>query len=191
MKNLIEEYVLGLLSPEEEIDFEAAMTKDTMLRTEVTSYRETMEALVWEGQVAPSPSLKTKIFAEIGKIAEEKVLTPPLLHPGSKAEDYAVWLDQEGMEPPEEFESLHFIPIAQTEDGLSAIVWIKDMVPEEVHTDNIERFLVLEGSCEISFGGEVYALNPGDYLAVPLHHPHNVRVTSDIVCKLIVQRHAA
>ena len=97
----------------------------------------------------------------------------------------------DGMEPPPDYEHLHFIPIGQDENGVSAIVWIKDFVPEEVHTDAVERFLVLEGSCEISFGGEVYSLAAGDYLAVPLHHPHVVRVTSDIVCKLIVQRHAA
>lgn len=191
MRELIEEYVLGLLSPEESIGFEAQMAEDPTLRAEVEEYQEVWEITALENEVAPVPALKANIFKQIDALSSEERDSPPLLNPGSQASDYQFWLDQEGMVPPDEYEHLHFIPIAQTEEGVSAIVWIKDMVPEEVHTDSIERFLVLEGSCEISFGGQTYALQAGDYLAVPLHHPHTVRVTSQIVCKLIVQRHAA
>ena len=191
MKDRIYEYVLGILSAEERVEFERAMAHDPALRAEVLAEQEMTETLALENQVAPPSSLKGKLFDKIDEIDSAQDNTPPLLNPGSVAADYRFWLDQEGMAPPEQYDHLHFIPIAETEDGLSAIVWIKDFVPEEVHNDCIERFLVLEGSCEISFAGQTYSLKAGDYLSVPLHHPHTVQVTSEIVCKLIVQRHAA
>ena len=56
---------------------------------------------------------------------------------------------------------------------------------------NMRNFLIVEGTCTILVENEVYQLVPGDYFAVPLHKSHILKVTSEIPCKVILQRIAA
>ena len=81
--------------------------------------------------------------------------------------------------------------IGHTPEMITAIVWIKKMAPQEVHHNEIERFLIIEGSCDIFIEDEVYQLKAGDMLSIPLHKPHSLQVTSAIPCKVILQRIAA
>jgi mannose-6-phosphate isomerase-like protein (cupin superfamily) len=60
-----------------------------------------------------------------------------------------------------------------------------------VHDNEFEKFLILEGSCTITIEEEAHHLVPGDYLAIPLHKSHQVTITSEIPCKIILQRVAA
>ena len=73
----------------------------------------------------------------------------------------------------------------------TAIVWIKEYAPQEVHDHEFEKFLVVEGSCNIIVEDKIHTLIPGDYFAIPLHKKHLVEVTSIIPCKVILQRIAA
>ena len=73
----------------------------------------------------------------------------------------------------------------------TAIVWIKEMAPEETHTDEYEKFLIIEGTCDIVIEHKVHQLKAGDYFSIPLHANHHVVVTSEIPCKAILQRVAA
>ena len=65
------------------------------------------------------------------------------------------------------------------------------MAPEEIHTNEFERFLIVEGSCDIQIGETVHQLQAGDFLSIPLFENHFVTVTSSIPCKVILQRVAA
>jgi len=194
MRDRSHDYVLDEMSPSERLDFELAMIKDPSLKKEVMDYELVQKLLILELAVPPPPRLRQLTLDALGIEALRKPTDrPKILHQGSCEKDYEPWLSLPEMVPPEDLGELFFIPFAENEEGLSAIVWIpgNGMVPEEVHHDCVERFLVLEGSCDISFGGEKYALQVGDVLHVPLHHPHKVQVTSATVCKLIVQRTAA
>lgn len=191
MKDLMHEYILGLLTDEEGLAFEIELADNPELQTEIEEIREVLEVLANENSITPKASLKERIFKQFDEIDVEESEKPPMLNPTSAAADYSQWTEGPEKEAPEDYDNLHYIIAAMNEDGPTLIVWIKDRLPEEVHVDAIERFLVLEGSCEISFDGKVHSLKAGDYLAVPLHKPHTVTVTSDIPCKLIVQRQAA
>ena len=81
--------------------------------------------------------------------------------------------------------------IGYTPEAITAIVWLKDYAPHEVHDNEYERFLIVEGTCDIIVEDEVNQLVPGDYFAIPLHKKHLVKVTSSIPCKVILQRVAA
>ena len=184
-------YIFGEMGPEEERAFEQRMLEDAELRAEVEEMEDTLLRMDVMTGKRPAAEVKDRIFAEIDAEAAQTSDAPKILTEASTAADYKPWLEVPGHQPPPDFESLFYIPVAQNEDGATIIVWIKDMVPEEVHHDAIEKFLVLEGSCEITFADKTYSLTAGDYLSIPLHHPHHVRVTSEITCKLIVQRIAA
>jgi mannose-6-phosphate isomerase-like protein (cupin superfamily) len=65
------------------------------------------------------------------------------------------------------------------------------MSPAEIHHDEYERFLIVEGTCDITIEKKVHHLKSGDFLAIPLFANHTVKVTSNIPCKAILQRVAA
>ena len=51
--------------------------------------------------------------------------------------------------------------------------------PLHVHTNEAEAFYVLEGSIAYEGGGELYRLEAGDFIYLPLAVPHRFRVTGD------------
>lgn len=78
--------------------------------------------------------------------------------------------------------------IGYTPAATTAIVWIRDRTDYEVHKDEYERFLIVEGTCDIIAGEETHSLMAGDFFAVPLHTPHMLTVTSPGPCKAVLQR---
>ena len=117
--------------------------------------------------------------------------SPPMLHEGSKTTDFAKWLERADMTLPDDFTDLHARIIGYTPTVLTAIVWINKLAPEEVHEHELERFLVVEGTCNITIDEDVHHLVPGDFLAIPLYKNHHVTVTSEMPCKVVLQRVAA
>ncbi len=89
------------------------------------------------------------------------------------------------------FKDMHVKIIMYTPDVNTAIVWLKDVSVKEIHDHEIEKFLIVEGSCDITVGEKAYQLVPGDYFSIPLHTHHTVTVSHDVVCKIILQRVAA
>jgi mannose-6-phosphate isomerase-like protein (cupin superfamily) len=65
------------------------------------------------------------------------------------------------------------------------------MAPDEIHDNEYEKFLIVEGECDITVGTNVHHLTPGNYFSIPLHATHSVKVTSKTPCKVILQRVAA
>jgi quercetin dioxygenase-like cupin family protein len=51
--------------------------------------------------------------------------------------------------------------------------------PLHVHNNEAEAFYVLEGSIAYEGGGELFQLEAGDFLYLPLAVPHRFRVTGD------------
>ena len=190
---ILELYVAGSLPLEEALAVEDLAVHNPEVQAEIVRIQEVVEH-VWDIQPrAPRPELKTRILAEIAALSAYTFdpARPPVLNAQARAEDYRFWYEQEGIVPPARFENLFFIPVANNDEGLTAVVWINGHVEEEMHDQAIEKFLVLEGSCKIDIEGEVHYLKAGDYLAVPKFRSHVVDVTSEIPCKLIVQRIAA
>jgi mannose-6-phosphate isomerase-like protein (cupin superfamily) len=73
----------------------------------------------------------------------------------------------------------------------TAVVWLEHGAPPETHTNELEKFLIVEGTCNIIVDGRDHHLKPGDLFNIPLHLSHTVLVTSSITCKIILQRVAA
>ena len=188
---MIERYVLGQLSAAECLEVEAAAGRDAILFASIDSLQGGLEQLARMNAVAPPKELKQRVLAAVQEIEHEARFRPPVLHAGSVATDFAMWVDRPEMVRPADAEDIHVIPFADNSDGLSAVVWLVTGSPEETHTHCVEKFLILEGSCHIEFPGKVIVLNPGDVFSIPLHTPHTVKVTSTVPCKILLQRIAA
>lgn len=192
---VLELYVLGQASAEEANKIEQLAFKHSEVRNEIKEISETLEQFASSFSLTPPVTVKPFVFAIIDYAerlqAGEVPSFPPALNNDSSIDDYREWLDREDIFLPENFDAFHAKIIGYTPELLSAVVWLKYGAPPETHTEDFERFLILEGTCEISFGDEVHYLKSGDFLQIPLFVSHSVKVTSDIPCKIILQRVAA
>ena len=191
---ILEQYVLGNLGPEQSAAIVQFAAKDDTIRNEIDIIEETIASYAMEHAIAPDPVLKPFLLATIDYTERirkgEPVSEPPLLHEKSVIADYAMWLSRKDMTPVEN-ESVYAKIIGYTPSVVTAIVWLKEGAPQEAHDHQIEKFLVVEGTCNIIVEDEVHALIAGDYFAMPLHKSHIVKVTSALPCKIILQRVAA
>ena len=83
---------------------------------------------------------------------------------------------------------MQYITLDESADRQTALVWLEHEEPTETHTDCVERFLILEGTCEVTIGKDVHVMVPGNVITIPMFTDHSVLVTSPIPCKAILQR---
>ncbi len=192
---ILELYVLGQASNEESMKIEQLAIQYKEIKEEIRLISDALEEAALKNAIAPPVTVKPFVFAIIDYTerlqAGEVETFPPALNEASSLEDYADWLDRKDANLPEDFDAFHAKIIGYTPEVMTAIVWLKYGAPPETHTQDFERFLIVEGACEISIGDNVHYLKPGDFLEIPLFVSHNVKVTSDVPCKLILQRVAA
>jgi mannose-6-phosphate isomerase-like protein (cupin superfamily) len=191
---LLELYVLGATSPAESTEVELMAATDPAIRLEIEAIEEALEAYAMEHAAAPNPVIKPFLLATIDYTERlkggEPITMPPVLNKNSIIEDYSPWLNRSDLLVPGD-NAIFAKIIGYTPEVVTAIVWIKEYAPHEIHDHEFEKFLIVEGTCDIVVGDEVHALVPGDYFAIPLHKNHQVKVTSTIPCKVILQRIAA
>jgi mannose-6-phosphate isomerase-like protein (cupin superfamily) len=192
---ILEIYVLGLASKEESEDVEKMAASYPEIKKEILEIGIALEKYAEKNGVNPHPAIQPLLMATIDYTERlesgEPQSFPPVLNGNSRIEDYNEWLTRKDMIAPSEYEEIYAKIIGYTPEVTSAIVWIKNMTPDEVHSDEFEKFLIIEGTCDITVGEKINHLKAGDYFAIPLHENHQVKVTSTIPCKVILQRVAA
>ena len=194
-EGLLELYVIGDLSDTQSTLIEEKIKEHPALKSEILQIELALEQYALSHAIEPEPTVKPMLLAVADystRISNgETPVNPPSLHAGSKPSDFKEWLERDDMQEPSSYETMHGKIIGSNEEKTTLIVWLKDGAPDETHTDEIEKFLILEGTCDITIGDEVHSLSAGDYLSIPLHINHRVEVTSPIRCKIILERAAA
>jgi mannose-6-phosphate isomerase-like protein (cupin superfamily) len=192
---ILEMYVLGQLSDEEAMEVTQNAEKYGEIKKEIENITQALMKYSESQAAEVDPTARPMLLATIDYTQRlkggEPVSFPPLLSKNSKSSDYAEWLNRRDMVQPADAENIFLKIIGYTPEATTAIVWVKEYTPLEVHHDQYERFLIIEGTCDISIEGKVNRMKPGDYLEIPLHAEHNVKITSSIPCKIILQRVAA
>lgn len=192
---ILELYVLGETTEAENAEVEEMSARYEEIKQELLEISIVLENLAMETPVIPDPIIRPFLLATIDYSERlkrgEPFSSPPLLSSSSVIADYEPWISRSDMVPEEEAEDIFAKILSYTPQLITAIVWIREMAPQEVHDDQHEKFLILEGTCDIVIGELRYSLKRGDYLTIPLHKPHHVQVTSSIPCKVLLQRVAA
>jgi mannose-6-phosphate isomerase-like protein (cupin superfamily) len=184
-----------MASDEEIKEVEEMAARYELIRNEIEAISETLKVYAESKANAVNGGIKPMLLAGIDY--EERLkngeipVFPPILNNSSKKEDFMEWLNRKDMVISDNFDGMHVKIIGFTPDASTAIVWIQNEAPYEIHTDEHEKFLILEGTCDIIIDRNIHSLIPGDYLSIPLHAAHVVKVTSETPCKLILQRVAA
>lgn len=191
---ILELYVLGITSEDQTKAVEMMASSDPAIEQEMVLIRESLEGYAMANAIDPNPIIKPFLLATIDYTERlkngESVSVPPLLNENSQIAHFESWLNRSDMVS-SDTDSMYAKIIGYTPEAITAIVWLKDYAPHEVHDNEYERFLIVEGTCDIIVEDQVNQLVPGDYFAIPLHKNHLVKVTSSIPCKVILQRVAA
>jgi len=193
---ILEQYVLGQCSPAEIKQVEDMAAIHAEVRDEIKAIGIALESYAGSHDMEPEdPTLKTFLMATINYMERlkngEQPSNPPMLTIDSKPADYEEWLRREDLQLKAPLEDAYARIIGYSPEVTTAIVWLKYGAPPETHSTEQEKFLVVEGTCEITIGNDVHSMRPGDVLIIPLHISHHVRVTSEEPCKIILQRAAA
>jgi mannose-6-phosphate isomerase-like protein (cupin superfamily) len=193
---ILEEYVMGIASHSEREDVEMMAAANADIRQEINAISDALEKYAQSQAIEPSPVIKPLLIATIDYSERiksgEPISFPPVLHQNSMIADYAAWLNRPDLDfSGSDQDNLFAKIMGYTPEMITAIVWIKQDSPWEIHDKEHERFLIIEGSCDIIVGDKSNQLVSGDYFAIPLHEYHTIRVTSSIACKAILQRVAA
>ena len=191
---ILEIYVLGIAPDEERNDVERLAMEHVEIREEIEEIKVSIEVYGDAYKLEPNPVIKPFLMAIIDYTERlkngELPSMPSLLTENSRVADYNQWLNRPDMVS-SDTEDVFAKIIGYTPEATTAIIWLKDYAPHEVHDNEYERFLIVEGTFDIIVEDEINQLVPGDYFAIPLHKKHMVKVTSSIPCKVILQRVAA
>jgi mannose-6-phosphate isomerase-like protein (cupin superfamily) len=189
---ILELYVMGTSSAEENLEVEQMAARYPEVKQELEQISLAMEHYAQANSVKPRATVKALVMATIDYMERmrrgELPEAPPVLTQRSRASDYDKWLSHKDAVLPAGADGIYARIIGYTPVATTAILWIKEQTEQELHHDEYERFLILEGSCQIKVGEKEHTLSAGDFFDIPLHTPHQVFVTSDIPCKAILQR---
>lgn len=192
---ILELYVLGVTSEKENREIERISLSHIEVREEIENIQDAIESYAKQNAVVPDPTIKPFLMAVIDYTERLKNGMqpgfPPVLNGDSNISDYAEWVNRPDIKLPENLIDFHIKIIGYTPQVTTAIIWVKDMAPQEVHHHEFEKFLILEGTCNITIEGEVHSLKASDFLSIPLHKKHDLKITSSFPCKAILQRIAA
>ena len=192
---ILEAYVLGITNAIETEEVERMLLIHPELRDEMNAIESALEIYAQEHKKLPDSTIKPFLLATIDYMERlkngEPVSFPPVIEQKTRVVDFSQWLDRPDIALPQDFTDFHARIIGYTPQAITAIVWIKDMAPQEVHHDEHEKFLIIEGTCTITVDQTIHSLVPGDVFEIPLHKKHIVKVTSSYPCKVILQRIAA
>jgi hypothetical protein len=134
--------------------------------------------------------LRTLILDKIKRLNKQilssaliDVKNPPLIEPDSN------WLDWQAATahilPPSDLEHIYMHPLRSDAVADMFVVFVQDFVPEEVHHDVLESFLLLEGACVCTITdpkGETRQeyYGQGDYITFKHGELHDVQIISTV-----------
>lgn len=193
---VVEDYCLGTACPEDVEKLMELCKQYPEAQLYLEQNQKTMEAFVGAFSRKPSTTLKKNIHGyvleniklEKAKLTYSSQMLPEFIgiSPYSKVEHWDSLLKE--IEPDTEFDNIFAKEIFLSEKEELTLVWAKDSVPEEIHDDMKESFLILEGSVDCYVEGEIFSMRRGDYMEIPLNANHKVVVTSSIPGKAIRSR---
>ena len=145
----------------------------------------------------PPLSMRDKILSKIQKLdAQERNRQVLNLHKLPILTEQSNWLDWEAavqnIEPPADYDNIHLHTLESNDTRELFVAWVKEVVPEEVHHDLLESFVLLEGTCACTIWTEDgttrhVRMQAGDFIEMKIGENHDIYITSLQPVKAILQ----
>jgi mannose-6-phosphate isomerase-like protein (cupin superfamily) len=180
---ILEEYCLGLLHEEDCADVVQMMVFYPEIKARLRDIELTLEKWLTSEGVEPDADMRQKVLTSLG------FTDPDILTIVDKNADHQTWLNAlKHLIPDEPLEELSIQVIRKDDQVQQMLVIAKVDVPEEEHGDYIESFFILKGRCECTVGNQLFELNEGDFLEIPMHVKHDVKMLTPYVAAVLQYR---
>jgi mannose-6-phosphate isomerase-like protein (cupin superfamily) len=191
---VLERYAMGIATPREIRDVVQWSLQYPAVREELDEIIQALDTYAEMRGKVPRPELKQRILSAV--FSPQESTSPTRIDPGHRIPDVvekpdlSFWLSlTANLFPPAAYDNIHSQRLEKTPQRTTLVVWAQRFVPEEVHTDIIERFMILQGACTCYFNGEEHVrMAAGDTLEIPLHVRHRLEITSSQPLQAIVQK---
>lgn len=87
--------------------------------------------------------------------------------------------------PDNEFENIFVKTLASDSLSTSFVIWIKNSVKLHKHLTHTEQVYVLQGTGIMLLGDSTFQIKSGSFINIPKNTKHSVKVTSDILMKVL------
>ena len=193
---VVEDYCLGAASSEDVAKLMELCQHFPEAQAFLEQTQKSMEAFIGTFSKKPSGRSKNiirnhildKLKLEKTKLVGAEQLLPEFIGISrySKIENWEALT--KGIEPPAEYDNIYAKPLFVSEKEELLLVWAKKLVPDEIHDDMSESFLLLEGTVDCYVNDQVFSMVRGDFMQIPLDAHHKVVVTSPTPGKALRSR---
>ncbi|GGI29123.1 cupin domain-containing protein [Pedobacter mendelii] len=183
---LLELYVLNLLEVDEICEVEKLRLIYPEIKEEIDKIEIFLEKHAMENSLLTSSEIDRKmdsLFFEINKQLNLDLKNLPLIEANS---NYKIWLNSLKELMPKDLIQDKFTHLLTSSEKTMQMLVISEIdIEEEIHENELESFLILEGTCVCTIDNEEFNMFPGDFMAIPLHKPHTVKITSPRVTAIL------
>lgn len=190
---ILNDYCLGLLDKEQQLQVEVNLQKYPALQKEVDAIHLSLQQYTLSQQEHSTNNLQERIWQTVNNINREEKMTLTSLPLLNKFSDKDSWLKivTPVLSEKSAGEELFVKVLRDDQEALQTVIWTSVDYPDEIHDDLQECFMVLEGECECYVGDAIIKMGPGDFFEIPMHTHHDVKVLSPHVLAIIQRRKAA
>lgn len=193
---IIEQYCLGLASPEEAAELEELCQQYPEVALELQEVKTSINTYTSLFQKRPSPKTKEIIDQRISEniawekaqLVGDKMELKQFISISRTTDIKKVQAAIKALQPPTDFDNIALHSLYAKDGYELNLVWVKKLVPMEEHPHLNESFLVLEGTAECSIDGEIFYMKAGDFMQIPEESHHEVIITSSTPAKAIQSR---
>jgi len=183
---ILYDYCTGALSASSQAEVERICARYPEVEQELASLQATIGAYAQHAAVWPGAGVEETIWNTLDNINRENTGDLSSLPVINRFSDYKKWQHMVIPFMPKEIKEGIEIKTIRDSGGITQMLVVsRTDVEEEVHENERESFIVLEGECECYIDDKTYRLGPGGFIEIPLHTRHNVRVLSPYVVAVL------
>lgn len=184
---ILELYALHLLSESEKVKVDQLLSINMELGEELERIYIVLENYATLHAVHPKEETQDTLAEKLINLEKERLMDPldlPLLNSYS---DYRNWKQfvKRFEENPKIVDGKAVKVLTHTDNITQLLVTLTADYEEEIHTHELESFLILSGRCLININGYASLLGQGDFMTIPLNEPHDVKLVSNQVVAIL------
>jgi len=179
---ILYDYCTNTLSAVKRIEVEQVCAEYPEIKKELLQIQHALDRFAGSSPMWPGEKIKEGIWNTLENINKEKAGDLNDLPVINKYSDHNRWKNIILPLMPRDIPEEPVITPLRNSGGVMQVLMIgKTGVEDEVHEQEQESFLVLEGECDCHIGDNVYRLGPGGFIEIPMYEHHDVKVISEYV----------
>jgi mannose-6-phosphate isomerase-like protein (cupin superfamily) len=188
---VLEEYCLGMLDEEQSAFVIEMSLLYPEVKRELDSIQTAFEYFAQDNAIEVNPRVRANIINALEHGFSDTALNINNLPEIKKTSDLEAWINFVEPFMPVVVEDI-YMHILHADDKIKQTLVVSRIdVREESHSDVFESLLILHGECACTIGDKTIQMEAGDYIDIPLHTDHDVKILSPYVVAIVQHKAVA